>query len=400
MSFRWKAAAAVVAILLLAACWSPTAEVSADELRAIVERDGITFDEASMPDAAIDRLAEHEVVLLGETHHLREHWAFVAALVSDLHDHGYRQLLIEAPQMASWLLDDYVQGSPLAPEWEVPPFYQRRLSAIRILNEALPPGDRVHVHGIDANEEWYGGARDFHLLLGWVVDLLPGQGPLDSLLDMDYAKAGASDQSQAIAAALRSLEADRTNLGNAWGIEHYQHVVEMLEVELASVDIRAIRNDDDNDGARAREQVIKHLAEQRINECVCRTLINIGGHHAQKSHLMGTDQEWMGDYLAHTSEVVDGSIFVIELTSAKTDLEHGAGGTPWDILNSNSPDNELLRVMAETWPDKNVFLPLDDTLFAARTVAFNSEDVVYITALKNQYDALIQYGSANRMPVD
>jgi len=401
MSVRRKTAGAVVAIMVsIAACSSPVAEVSDGALRAIVERDGIAFNEASIPEAVLDRLAEHDVVLLGETHHLREHWALVAALASDLHDRGFRQLLIEAPHMASWLLDDYVQGSPLAPEWEVPPFYERRLSAIRMLNETLPRGDRVHVRGIDANEEWYGGARDFHLLFGWVVDLLPGSGPLDPFLGMDYAQASASAKTQAVEAALRSLEADRVSLRGAWGVENYEHVAEMLEVELASVDIRATRNDDDNDGARAREQVIKHLAEDRINECACRTLINIGGHHAQKSHLMGTDQEWMGDYLAHTSEVVNGSIFVVELSSAKTSLEPGAGGTPWDILDSKSPANELLRVMAETWPDENVFLPLDDALFADRTVAFNSEDVIYITALKNQFDAVIQYGSANRMPVD
>lgn len=106
----------------------------------------------------------------------------------------------------------------------------------------------------------------------------------------------------------------------------------------------------------------------------------------------------MGDYLAHESTVVGRSIIVVGLSSARTVLETGAGGTPWDILQSASPDNELLRLMAEAWPGKTVFLPLDDPLFSERRVAYNSEDIIYATALKEQYDAIIQYGLANRMP--
>jgi len=45
--------------------------------------------------------------------------------------------------------------------------------------------------------------------------------------------------------------------------------------------------------------------------------------------------------------------------------------------------------MAETWPNQTVFLPLDDPLFVDRQVAYNSEDLIYATPLREQYDALI-----------
>jgi hypothetical protein len=45
-----------------------------------------------------------------------------------------------------------------------------------------------------------------------------------------------------------------------------------------------------------------------------------------------------------------------------------------------------------------VFLPLDDPLFTDRRVAYNSEDIIYATSLADQYDAIIQYGLAHRMP--
>ena len=87
------------------------------------------------------------------------------------------------------------------------------------------------------------------------------------------------------------------------------------------------------------------------------------------------------------------------MTSARTVLEPGAGGTPFDVTKT-SPEGELYRVMAETRPDRHVFLPLDDPVFTDGTVAMNSEDVIYVTALKEQYDAVLQYGLAHRMPID
>ncbi len=395
---RWKAAPSVAAILLAVTACSAAPDVTTDELSAVVQRDGLAFEDASIPDPVLGRLVEHQVILLGETHHLREHWAFVADLLHELHDDGYRQLLIESAHMASWIWDDYVQGGGLAPDWwQPPPFWERRLSAIRTLNETLPQEDRIHVYGIDVNEDWYGGATDFETLLGWVIDRMPTRGPIDRFLGGGYALAAPNEQSDAIETLLVALEADRSNLVESWGADRYGQIVEMLEVELDSIDVRAR---DGDAASKAREEIIKQLADQAIARCSCRTLINIGGHHAQKSHLMGTEQEWMGDYLAHSSSVVAGSIIVIGFTSAKTELEPGAGGTPWDILESASPDNELHRIMAETWPGQTVFLPLDDPLFSDRRVAYNSEDVIYAASLKDQYDAIIQYGLAHRMPED
>lgn len=387
-------------LVVLAACSSATADVTAAELKAVVEADAVVIDDGTIPGSVVDRLAEKQVVLLGETHHLREHWEFVSRLMTELYGRGFRQLLIEAPHMAGWLLDDYVQGSPLVPDWTAPAFYERRLSMIRDFNQTVAAGDPIHVRGIDANEDWYGGAADFHLLLGWFTETLPSRGPTDRFLDMGYGESEPELQRQAVEGLLASLQADRAGLVASWGIDRYQQLVDLLANELVSIDVRAARARSDDKGARMREDLIKRLADDRIGDCACGSVINIGGHHAQKAHLMGTDQEWLGDYLAHTSHVVGGSVVVIGISSAKTELEPGAQGTPWDVLDSNSPDNELLRTMAEVIPGRTLFLPLDAPLFAERTVAYNSEDTVYVTSLEEQFDAIIQYGLAHRMPVN
>ena len=386
---------AFVFLVVVAGC-SASADVTRDELAAVVERDATVFADSEIPSEVLDRLAANRVVVLGETHHLREHWEFVGTLLEDLHDRGFRQLLIENPQMVDWLLDDWVVGGDLLPGWEPPDHLLRKLSAIHEYNETLPPDERIHVRSIDANEEYYGGAESFISLFGGAAQNLPSVGPIAEFLAVDYVQGTSADQAEAIGVLLAALQADSSNLTSEWGPDWYATILEMVEVEVESVAIRAERSEDDNQAARMREDVIKHLADARIAEIEGGTVMNFGAHHAQKAHLMGTEQEWMGDYLAHTSTVVDGSIIVIGFTSARTELEPGAGGTPWDILESSSPDNEILRVIAEVWPAQTVFLPLTDPLFAERTVAYNSEDVIYVTSLGEQFDALIQYGLAHR----
>lgn len=386
------------AFLMVVAGCSASADVTRDELATVVERDAAVFADSGIPSEVLDQLAVNRVVVLGETHHLREHWEFVGTLLEDLHERGFRQLLIENPQMVDWLLDDWVVGGDLIPDWEPPNHLLRKLSPIHDFNETLPPDERVHVRSIDANEAYYGGAASFRELLLAAADNVPTAGPIADFAAVDYLEGTSADQAEAVEALLAALEADGTNLTAEWGADWYAIILEMVNVEVESVAIRAERSEDDNQAARMREDVIKGLADARIAEIDGGTLINFGAHHAQKAHLMGTEQEWIGDYLAHTSTVVDGSIIVIGFTSARTELEPGAGGTPWNILESSSPDNEILRVIAETWPARTVFLPLTDPLFAERTVAYNSEDVIYVTSLGEHFDALVQYGLAHRWP--
>jgi erythromycin esterase-like protein len=332
--------------------------------------------------------------VLGETHRLREHWEFLTTLVEDLHGRGFRQVLIEAPHMAEWLYDDYVHGGVLVPELELPKFYEDRLAGIRAVNEGLEPGERIRVRAIDVNEEHHGGGQAFRNVLGSLVAILGEPGPVEAFT---AAPAGSpEEQRESIERLSASLSSESSALREEWGPEWFAHVVEMVEVEQASIDIREYRQSDDDRATRAREEEIKELVESRLADDEGRTVINVGGHHAQKSHLMGTDQEWLGDYLTHRSEAAEGSVFIIGFTSARTVLETGATGSPYDIVQS-SPEDELLRLMAETWPGQNVYLPLDDALFSEKRVAYNSEDVIYAVHLADVFDALFQYGEAHRM---
>jgi hypothetical protein len=382
-----------IAWLLIASCGA-TPEVSREEVAQLIQTEAVAFPNLSLPSEVLDDLASHRVVVLGETHRLREHWEFLAMLVEDLHGAGFRQVMIEAPHMAEWLYDDYVRGGILAPDWEPPTFYESRLAGIREVNRALEPAERIRVRAIDVNEEHHGGGRAFREVLGSLVQILGEAGPVESFTATPVGSF--DDERESIERLSDSLRSASSTLSEEWGPDWFAHVVEMVDVERASIDIREYRQSDDDRATRAREKKIIELAESRLAEGEGRSVINVGAHHAQKSPLMGTDQEWLGDYLTHRSDAADGSVFIIAFTSAETVLEPGAPGSPFDIVES-SPDGELLRLMAETWPDLNVYLPLDDQVFSEKRVAYSSEEVIYAVQLADVYDAVFQYGVAHRM---
>ncbi len=280
----------------------------------MVERDGVAFTEDALPDRVLNRLASNRVIVLGETHHLRGHWSLVASLLRDLHARGFRQLLLEAPHMADWIFDDYLTGGALEPTFiSAPAFWRRRLDAIRAFNDTLPTRERERVRGIDVNEQHHGGSTAFVDSLRTLMRHPPTSGPVGAFLDVAYGTPQA--ETEAIETLRTALRSGRSELTSSWGSERYAQVVEMVDVERASIDIRLLRETDNQPrAARMREDTIKRLADARLGGYEHGTVINIGGHHAQKAHLMGTKQEWLGDYLVHGSPAIDGAVVVVVCT--------------------------------------------------------------------------------------
>ena len=72
----------------------------------------------------------------------------------------------------------------------------------------------------------------------------------------------------------------------------------------------------------------------------------------------------------------------------------GSGNPDFDLSASSS--NELLRVMNGTWPEKRVFLPLDDPLFSTGRVPLNMSGDIYVTAPRRHFDAIFLLPTAHR----
>jgi hypothetical protein len=384
----------VLVVASFATSCSLQPQVSREELAPIVQRDGIPFDAGAIPAEILDRLAAHRVVLVGEEHFLREHRELVFELMRELQARGFRQFLFEWAQAADWLLADFANDGGLEPAWTPPPSIGgTMITAIRDLNRTLPEDQRIGVHGIDVLLQDYGGAESFLGSLGGLARHLPDAGPLQTFLSSDYGSA--RDQMGLLESLQGELVAGRSGLVASWGQSWYDTVLEMVEVELASVEIRAIRDRNYDKSVRLREDVIKRLADRRLQDVPHGTLINFGSTHAQKERLRGTDIEWLGDYLAHRSQVADGSVLVLAVSPALVVSLPGSGVPDSDL--SASPENELLRVMNETWPDRYVFLPLDDPLFSSGRIPMNFGDI-YVGAPRRQYDAFVLLPQAHRVP--
>lgn len=383
----------VALLAVLAGCSSLT-DVEQVAVEEVVARDGVPFSSPALPLQVLDRLAQHKLVVVGETHHLRDHYELMARLVRDLHARGFRQLLLEWPQMADWLLADLVLDGGLVPDWRPPvSLGGEMIEAVRDFNRTLSAEERVHVRGIDVNLSDYGGLDAFLDLLESLSEQLPDSGPIGSFL---LAAHQPPDRHEEALTVLRSeLQARRSELVDLWGSAWYETVAEMIDVELVSVTVRGMREDDYDGSVRIRENELKRLADLRLSGYAHRTLLNVGGNHAQKSYLKGTDQEWLGDYLVHRSTAVGGSTIVLGVTAARI----VSGSTvQYDIMDA-SPGDELFRLMHETWPAQTVFLPLDDPLFSTGGVRMNFEGRIHRGRPKQVYDAFLQYPLAHRVPL-
>ncbi len=374
--------------------WDQVTRVSTVELEQIVERDSVPFEAGSIPDEVLDRLASHRVVLVGETHFLSEHTEITADLLSELHARGFRQFLFEWTQAADWALADYVNDGGLLPDWTVPNQLGDPIVAIRDFNRTLPEDERIEVHAIDIHLEDYGGTKSWLTYLDFLAqNVLPDPGPLTTFLQGDH------DTYESHRAQLETfqdqLEDGRSGLTASWGTYWYDTVFETIEVELRGVSARAIKESDYEEHVRLREEAIKWLADRRIQNTPQGTLINVGSTHAQKDRLWGTDDiEWLGDYLVHTSPATEGSVIALWVPAAHIVSEPGSDIPDFDL--EASPENELLRVINQTWPDQIVFLPLDDPLLNNGRIPINSSGDIYVGSPKQYYDALLLLPIAHR----
>lgn len=370
-------------------------KVSTAELEQIVQRDSVPFVMESIPDAVLDRLASQRVVLVGETHFLREHRELIVQLLSELHARGFRQLLFEWTRVADWLVDDFVLDGGLEPGWAPPlDIGGDMITAIRDFNRTLPENERIRIHPIDVTLQDYGGAESFLNSLGALTRHLPDPVPLSVFLQGDY---DTPEKQKIQLDTLRTeLNADRSDLIQSWGEHWYATVAEMVEVELTSVTIRATRESDYDKSVRLREDAIKQLVDSRLQDFPYGTLINIGSTHAQKERLWGTEIEWLGDYLVNKSQAADRSVIVVLVSAAHIVSVPGSGIPDYDL--KASPENELFRVMSEGWPNQIVYLPVDDPVFSTKRVIINNGGEIYAGALKRHFDVFVVLPLAHRVP--
>lgn len=381
-----------ITILSITSCSS---QVSKEELEKVIQRDGIAFDMGYIPDEVLDQLASHKVVMVGENHFLEEHYEFMGELLRKLHSRGFRQILVEWTQVGDWLMDDFVNDGGLENEWEpANDFFGGIIArAVRDFNRTLPDDEHMQIHGIDVTLPDYGGAESFIASLGMLSEHLADPGPLPELLTSEY---DTPDNQVAVLEDLKEkLSLNRSEIIESWGEKWYNMVAEMIEVELMSIPVRAIRESNYDKSVRMREDAMKQIVDRRLESYPYRTLINVGSTHAQKQRLWGTKIEWLGDYLVHKSQVVGGSVTVLWVTPAYIVSATDSEIPDYDL--SASPENELLRLMNQNWPGQVVFLPANDPIFSNGKISINSDSEILAASPKRYFDIFVLLPTAHRI---
>ena len=365
----WRNAAVAVPfalaclVMLAASACAPSLRgtVPAERLEPVLERDLVRFDDDELPPALLERLARYRVVVVGEYHGLVEHGVFVGELVTALHDHGVRTLLLEYPQAYDWLLDGYCRGRLETPGEGALRTYGPMLDRVRARNATLPAEQQLRVFAIDVNHD----EGDFLPPFRGLAHQL-GQPAL--LLDAAAAIEAGEARGEVLATLEDTLVAEAEALQRDWGEAAYLAVLDMVEAERLSLEVRAEPAGRRRD--EAREAVMMALVERQLTRTSGGALVNVGYYHAQKTARDGTVDVWLGEYLTSTSPYAQGETFVLVVVPASGEKTFGSQLRSFDVA-TDSPPNELFRLMRAVAGDTPAFLPLDDETFANERVVVN-----------------------------
>ena len=106
-----------------------------------------------------------------------------------------------------------------------------------------------------------------------------------------------------------------------------------------------------------REELMKELVDAHLKTTAGPLVLNVGGFHVQKRHLMGTPKVWLGEHLASAESEAAGSSFSLFVGVARNPTLFGGPGS-CDVPRV-PPPGELFAALAREVGDRRVFVPLD-----------------------------------------
>lgn len=371
----WASINILFLCLLLLSCTA----VPRQEVEAIVRRDASFFSPQSPPRDLMERIRQHRVIVLGESHYIREHQDFLVELARESQDLGL--ILSEGMQAYGWLVEDYVLGlSKDLPEI-VRLFDNDLIEGMRTLNASRPEEDRIRMSYFDMNH-WQ---EIFMDSLSRMEDRIGRQEVFASILTLPPEQWKTEAYRTGLEVLQTELDLRREEFTGSWGPLWYERVEHLVRVELASADIRATWQDQE------REELITELCLGWINAAQGQQVfINTGMEHAQKERLMGLRI----DRLAHGLEKELGSLYSIAFIGLKGERKKSFLDEKAYIVDipASSPPQDLARVLAQEAGERMAFLPLEDPDFFTRDfrVTYSASQKVRVSPAR-QFDAIITY---------
>jgi len=366
-------------------CVSNHSDVTKEELSAILTDDIKIFVNKSIPYELLDVLGNKKVVIFGECHRVKEHQELAGKLMIALNkDYNFNQIFLEWAQTLSWIFEEDMQENPKIYPYNK--YYRILTDRISSYNQKNA-NNRIVVKCLDYNPN----DRIYRDSLSLMTLHLARTTKIDKIV-ADIKELKGKAYTDYLENLHKDLSLYKDEYVNDLSLKYYSYVKIMTVVEIESINIRSLFKESNKKGFIARENLLKKLADQFISENSGNTMIYIGNYHSQKKRYMGTNQEWLGDYLSHISPITKNNAFCLHNTGVK--------GTHWNsstkkyenfsTLDSSSK-NEIFRITNELVGNQVCFIPLADIFFDN-----NNINVCYIKTqlsipIKKQYDGYILF---------
>jgi len=361
-------------------------------LTAITNSNIILFNDHNIPEGVIERLDGKKVVVIGEYHGVQEHIDLVTDLALALHEQShFSQLLIELSHALGWMVEDYVSGL----SDDILPFLiqnqQVDLARIRHYNLKLPSEKRIKVHAVDINHNPSFIRASLLSLLEY--NTLEYTEILENFIRQFDNIENIMTDSELFYGLIEALHSDliseRLYLAEAWGETWFNRLVDIAEMELASILCRRpLEQGDVELRSKMREDTIKSMVDGYMENGEGGTLVNIGFYHAQNSHFLGTQNEWLGEYLRSSSPHSKGESYSLVVVPAKGEIKWGDSYRNIDIA-AGRRKNELFSTMYRLSSGNTAFLSLDDDIFQNELIHLNYHYELLEINPKRQFDGYI-----------
>jgi len=348
------------------------------------------FD-GGVPEVLVETLADTSVLLLGETHYVDSHQAFMVALMARLAPTGFRSIVHEGVAASSWIVEDYVSGRLERLPAFVAELDGPWLEGLRALNATLPESDRVTVGYFDMNH----ASDDFSLSLEIAIVAVGKERGLEA----SAALAGLRDGSLGPQAKDGSYAKDRlesfraglpgllpAGLGEAW----LARLDDLTAYELRSAPIRAAWSDE------ARERLILDRCLAFLDRARAgggRLVINAGMNHTQKTMVLNGPKSDNLRRLLDARPDTSGRVLSVAAAPIRgygLARYYDATGFAYD-LRASGPESNILVAMADRAGDRNAYLDLSGPLAGQRVRFVNRFGTSHTFVPYDVFDALITY---------
>ncbi|MEM8582792.1 MAG: hypothetical protein AAGF87_00920, partial [Bacteroidota bacterium] len=292
----------------------------------------------------------------------------------------YNYIFDELFHAFSWVVQDYVHGD----REEIPEFLrffnQELIEGIKAFNASVDEDQKMNLVYFDLNH-W---SDNFIKALDLVEGEIGDQPLFEEIFNQTANSSAYITALNDMQTLLSGQEANyRAELGNLW----YDRLVDMLEVELVSVQFRNVRDD------RAREeQMFDNLMAHLDLNTSSKYLVNTGMSHAQKNNYMSNSTTRIGAMLTSVTDNLH-TVSFIGLSGERKFRFYETDHLVFDLSQSVSV-NDMTSYLSEFSANQMSYLPLSDDHFTDNLQKISySEGTTIFAHVGRQFDAIICYPS-------